>query len=97
MSLKDRFRFDELSNIAEDLVIAELEEQLKARGLLQEQDQDSILDMAAFALNLLRPMYRANLLGRVYAQAFSEENAEEIKSAVSRAIDRINQNPPSLA
>lgn len=97
MTLKDAFRFDELSNIAEDLVIAELEVQLDKRSLLSLQDQDSILDMAAYALNLVRPMYRANLLGRVYAQAFSDEYHDEIKNAVSQAIDKINSNPPHLA
>jgi competence protein ComFB len=89
MGLKEMFHFDDLSNIAEDLVITELENQLSHKNLMQAINEEHVLDMAAYALNLIRPMYRANLLGRVYATAFKEEYAEEICLAVTQAIDKV--------
>jgi len=97
MNIRDLYRFDELVNIAENLVIEELGKQLIERGLIQKVSQEAVQDMAAYALNLVRPMYRANLLGRLYTSAYQETYNEDIQASVHSAIDRILGNPPFKA
>ena len=94
MDLRSYFDFEDLVNEAERLVFDELGEQLdrpENRELLS--DEDAVRDIAAYALNHVRPMYRANLLGRLYAQAVSPEEEQEVREAVHEAIERIRQNP----
>lgn len=67
MALKDTYDFDMLVNEAEGLVLTELEAQMsRSKGLCT--CQDCVLDMAAYALNKVRPSYRASLMGSVYAK-----------------------------
>ena len=89
MPIREEYRFDELKNIAEDFVIDELEKQLKELPSDTELTEELVLDMCAFALNLAKPMYRANLLGRMYATAYAEEHSAEIQKAVALAIKKI--------
>jgi competence protein ComFB len=89
MPIRDEYRFDELKNVAEDVIIDELERQLKELPPETELNEELVLDMCAFAFNLTKPMYRANLLGRMYASAYAEEHSAEIKTAVSTAIKKI--------
>lgn len=85
MDLRAIVSFDELTNEAERLVIDELGVQLDD-ATDACMSEDCILDMAAFALNRIRPMYRVNLLGRLYADSLKEEYRAEIRSAVRDAI-----------
>lgn len=94
MALEARYNFEDLYNEAEELVFEELERQLELSDNNVPKDQDSVVDMAAYALNLVKPMYRANLLGRVYAPALSQEHRDEIASAVNQAVAKISENPP---
>ena len=56
--------------------------------------QDCVLDMAAFALNYVKPAYQVSLMGRVYAQSGTNaQHAQEIARAVRTAIARIKSNP----
>lgn len=94
MSVFDNINLEELHNEAERLVIEELERQLeKAPGGVC-RTPECILDMAAFALNLVRPMYRATLLGRVYAATLDAGDEKKIRDAVRQAIKKISENPP---
>jgi Late competence development protein ComFB. len=95
MGIRDDYDFSLLVNEAERLVTDELE-----RELAERSDpsicvcQDCILDMAAFALNSLKPVYRVSLLGKLYASAMDAGTyADEVKQAVSLAIDKIHANP----
>lgn len=94
MALRDLRAFEDLQNEAERLVVDELERQL---DLIPDgtvcKTEDCILDMAAYALNHVRPMYRVNLLGRLYATAPDDERRAEIASAVAEAIRKISDNP----
>lgn len=96
MSLRDQYDFEHLVNEAEHLVETELERQL---SLPDNGDvcmsEDCILDMAAYALNHVPPLYRATLLGRIYATELDQKYHDKIETAVSAAIDRVRQNPPS--
>ena len=89
MKLTDMYSFEEMTNEAERLVLDELGRQLDDRPDACV-DQDCVLDMAAYALNHVRPMYRVNLLGRLYADTLMEEHGDEIRNAVRDAIDKIS-------
>ena len=90
MNLHDMFTFEDLTNEAERLVLDEMGRQLE---LLDDQsfiNEESVLDMAAYALNHIAPMYRVNLLGRLYANSLMEEHGEEVRSIVNEAIEKIS-------
>jgi hypothetical protein len=94
MSFQDRYDFDMLSNESERLVIEEVDRKLNEAGedeLLA--DEDAVIDITALALNMVKPMYRVNLLGRLYAKAVDEEKKEEVREAVKKAIAKIKENP----
>ncbi|MGO9410095.1 MAG: late competence development ComFB family protein [Spirochaetia bacterium] len=93
MALKDKYDFDMLVNEAEGLVLAELEAQIaRTAGLCT--CQDCVLDTAAYALNKVKPSYRASLMGSVYAKAaVRPDYLREITLAVREAIDKVKSNP----
>jgi competence protein ComFB len=96
MGIRDDYDFGVLVNEAERMVTDELE-----RALAERADpsicvcQDCVLDMAAFALNALKPIYRVSLLGTMYAHAMDDASpyAREVRAAVDAAIARVHANP----
>ncbi len=93
MSITDKYDFETLVNDAEQMVLRELETQLAA-AVDVCNCQDCVLDMAAFALNNVKPTYRVSLLGRVYAQSGSNaQHAQAITRAVRDAIAKVKANP----
>ncbi len=94
MSLSDEYNFEDLINEAERLVLDELERQLRTLPPGADlRGEDTVLDVAAYALNHVRPRYRVNLLGRLYAQSVDDQYAHEIENAVSEAIRKVSSNP----
>ncbi|MDR0290488.1 MAG: late competence development ComFB family protein [Treponema sp.] len=95
MALTDTYNFDLLKNEAEQLVLQELEKQLGEQTDDFCRCNECIVDMAAVALNSVRPLYRFSLLGSQYAaQAMNvKAYAESIQKAVSRAIAKVHSNP----
>jgi competence protein ComFB len=95
MALTDTYNFELLKNEAEQLVLAELEKQIDAYGPELCRCNECIVDMAAMALNSIKPLYRFSLLGTLYAaQAMSEQSyAESVKEAVTQAITKVRFNP----
>ena len=95
MALTDTYNFELLKNEAEQLVLVELEKQLKEYGPELCRCNECIVDMAAMALNTIKPLYRFSLLGTLYAaQAMSEQSyAESVQQAVAQAITKIRFNP----
>jgi competence protein ComFB len=95
MGIRDDYDFSILANEAERMVFDELERSIAARadpGLCV--CQDCILDMAAFALNSLKPAYRVSLLGTMYAHAMDATSyGDEVRSAVEAAINKVHANP----
>ena len=95
MSIRDDYNFEYLVNEAERLVLEQLEIQLA------EQDeskvcmcQDCVLDMAAFALNKIKPVYRVSLMGSLYAKSLQGSEYEAgIAANVAQAIEKIAENP----
>lgn len=112
MPLRDRYDFESLVNVAEGLVLRELEAQLAALGARDATGsasgavakgaagaapcacKDCVLDMAAYALNNVKPSYRVSLIGS-FSPGTAEEAgyAKEISRAVREAIERVRANP----
>ena len=94
MGFKDQYDFDGLVNEAEELVVAEIARQVpESPGLCT--CSECILDVAAYALNQVRPRYRVSLLDSVYVDA-EERDAylAEIRRAVRDGIRKVSANPP---
>jgi competence protein ComFB len=95
MAFIDDYEFHQLKNEAEQLVIHELEHQLAGVGGDICRCEECVMDMAAMALNSVKPVYRYSLLGTLYAaQAMNEQSyADNVQQAVARAIERVSSNP----
>jgi competence protein ComFB len=95
MALIDNNAFELLVNEAETLVLNELDRQLNVyNGVICKCDE-CLLDMAAMALNKVKPLYRVSLLGSIYASHAMDEAsyARSVWEAVSQAIDKVRKNP----
>jgi competence protein ComFB len=95
MGFIDNYDFELLKNEAEKLVLDELGRQLESYEGEICTCNDCVIDMAAMALNAVKPYYRFSLLGTLYAaQAMSEESyAASIRKAVSNAVEKVRKNP----
>ena len=96
MAFIDDYDFDFLKNEAEKLVITELGRQLEVYTKPVCKCNDCVLDMAALALNSVKPLYRVSLLGKLYtAVSAMDENAfpRDIKNAVNKAVEHVRKNP----
>jgi competence protein ComFB len=94
MGIRERYDFQSLRNEAEELVAAEIEKQIPAHPELCTCSE-CILDVAAYALNSVRPRYRVSLLDSVYIQPEErDEYLKEIRRAVHDGILKVSTNPP---
>ena len=95
MAFTDEFDFDILINEAEKLVVEEMGRQLDVYKVAVCRCETCLVDMAAMALNSVKPLYRVSLLGTQYvAQAMSEASyAASLKQSVSKAIEKVRKNP----
>jgi competence protein ComFB len=95
MAFIDDYDFEFLKNEAENLVLRELERQLGEYRESVCRCNDCIVDMAAMALNNVRPLYRVSLLGTLYAATAMNEKryADQVREAVSNAIRKVHNNP----
>ena len=94
MSFLNEYNFDLLKNEAEVHVIREVESQLENRTDMCLCNE-CVVDIAAIALNSVKPLYRFSLLGTLYAsQAITEKSyADSVKNAVADAIEKVKTNP----
>jgi competence protein ComFB len=95
MRIHEDYDFGVLVNEAERMVADEIERNLNRRADSSVcLCQDCVLDMAAFALNSIKPMYRVSLLGTIYAKAMDEgDYSREVRAAVDAAINMVHANP----
>ncbi|GHV91491.1 hypothetical protein AGMMS50268_19940 [Spirochaetia bacterium] len=96
MAFSDNYDFELLKNEAEKLVVDELGKQLESCPEEICTCNECVVDMAAMALNAVKPLYRFSLLGTLYAaQAVNEQTdyADSIRDAVSNAIEKVRKNP----
>jgi len=96
MAFIDQYDFEYLKNDAEIMVLQELGRQLEAYPssaicLCNE----CVLDIAAVALNMVKPLYRVSLLGALYTATAMDQTAyaQSIQKAVSNAIEKVRENP----
>jgi competence protein ComFB len=95
MAFTDEYDFDLLKNEAEFLVLREMDQQLKSETQSMCLCNECVVDVAAIALNSVKPLYRFSLLGTLYAsQAMTEQAyADSVKNAVAQAIQKVKKNP----
>ncbi|MDR2757890.1 MAG: late competence development ComFB family protein [Spirochaetaceae bacterium] len=95
MGFIDSYNFELLVNESEKVVLKELENQLESYNGEICRCNDCVVDMAAMALNAVKPFYRFSLLGTLYAaQAMEDKSyADSVKQAVSQAIEKVHKNP----
>jgi competence protein ComFB len=95
MAFADNYDFENLKNESETMVLEELGRQLDASTETICRCNDCINDMAAMALNQVKPLYRVSLLGTLYtARAMEEEEyATKLHEWVEYAIRRVKKNP----
>lgn len=95
MAFIDDYNFELLINEAEKLVQAELGRQLESYPEPICKCNECVLDMAAMALNTVKPLYRVSLLGTIYASHAMDEKeyATSLREAVFNAIERVRKNP----
>lgn len=92
MVLKDAYDFSIIENKALDLILQEMENQLD-EDLLKD-NEEFILDIAAYALNHVPPKYSYTLLGKLYTENLENENYYIlVKKAVAEAVKKISRNP----
>ncbi len=97
MNFNDEYDFDLVVNDVKKLVIEEIESLL---GEKEYRDvcrcQDCVLDIAALALNHLKPAYRSTLSfkGVLYRQKLqSDKYQKAVNKAVKDSIDKVSKNP----
>jgi competence protein ComFB len=95
MAFIDNYDLENLVNEAERLVQEELGRQLESAQGEICLCNDCVVDMAAMALNSVKPLYRYSLLGTLWVSSAMEDEAyaSSIKEAVSRAIEKVAANP----
>lgn len=92
----DKHNFEFLKNEAENLVIKELDRQLESYTAAPIcLCNDCVVDMAAMALNSVKPLYRVSLLGGLYTSTAMDEKAYggSVREAVFNAIEKVRLNP----
>jgi competence protein ComFB len=95
MAFIDNYDLELLVNEAEKMVLDELGRQLERYPEDICRCNECVVDMAAMALNTVKPLYRFSLLGSLYAaHAMNEESyASGVREAVSAAIEKVRKNP----
>ena len=95
MAFLDKYDFFLLKNEAENLVFKEMELQLQSEKDEMCLCNECVVDIAAMALNSVKPLYRFSLLGTLYASAAMTEQAyaQSVKREVTNAIKKVKENP----
>jgi competence protein ComFB len=90
------YNFENLLNVAETVVFRELKRQLDDERLDNIcKCNECVVDMAAMALNSVKPLYRSSLLGGLYtAEAMNDAAyAKSVHDAVTLAIEKVSLYP----
>ncbi|HAE23488.1 MAG TPA: competence protein ComFB [Spirochaetaceae bacterium] len=95
MDLDKQYDLSVLVNDSERMVLEELGRRMDtAREEGMCDCQDCVVDTAALALNSIKPLYHASLMGTFYAHAKAEgDYAELVRKAVDEAIRKVKANP----
>jgi Late competence development protein ComFB len=92
MGILDIHDLDALVNDAEGMVFEALEEAIaRSPGICT--CRDCVLDMAACALNNVRPSYRVSLLGAMSGSSVQGSDCtRQVRRAVAEAVERVQRN-----
>ncbi|GHT51593.1 hypothetical protein FACS1894102_7500 [Spirochaetia bacterium] len=95
MAFLDTYNFENLKNEAERIVLKELGNQLEEYSGDVCKCNDCVMDMAAMALNSVKPLYRCSLLGTLYTAEAMQDGAfsQSVKKAITQAIKKVALNP----
>jgi len=95
MAFMDNYDFFNLKNESENFVLNELSRQLQNYAAPVCLCNDCVVDMAAVALNNVKPFYRVSLLGSLYTASMMDEKsyASSVRDAVFNAIEKVRKNP----
>jgi competence protein ComFB len=95
MAFIDNYDFELLQNEAEKLVITELGRQLESFSEPICTCNECVVDMAAVALNTVKPLYRVSLMGSFYTSHAMDEKeyARYLRETVFDAIEKVRKNP----
>ncbi len=91
MKILKRYNLEQVRNRSEELVFKKIEE------LMAEREdicgcESCVLDLTAYTLNHVTPLYGASLLGSLHSNRGGEIQ-EEIDEAVEEGLKRIAENP----
>lgn len=93
MKISERYSLENLKNRSLDLVFEQVEK------LLDERDdfchcQECVLDLIAYTLNRVTPLYGTSLLGPLHPNREKEKKVQiEIDLAINAGIKRITARP----
>jgi len=95
MAFIDNYDFELLRNEAEKVVLGELGRQLEDYSEPVCRCNECVVDMAAMALNAVKPLYRVSLLGSLYTASAMDEKtyATSVREAVFNSIEKVRKNP----
>ena len=96
MAFIDKYDFELLKNEGEDLILGELGRQLESITEPICKCNDCVLDMAAMALNSVKPLYRVSVMGKMYTSAAMDDGSaygKLVREAVFDAIEKVGKNP----
>jgi competence protein ComFB len=93
MKISERYSLENLINRSADIVFERIEE------LLDKRDdfchcQECVLDLIAYTLNRVTPLYGTSLLGPLHPNREKEKKIQiEIDLAINAGIKRITKHP----
>ena len=98
MALIDIHDLEYLKNESEQIILAEIERQLNFLPEYICTCRECILDVAALALNSIKPLYRVTLMGKIYTGTAMEDKnyADNVRDVVYKAIEQVHKNPYHL-
>jgi competence protein ComFB len=93
MRLKDMYNLDNIVNKSAELVYEGVEDLLRENKNFC-RCQDCILDLIAYTLNHVTPLYRTSLLGPLHPSMDLEKKVKvEIELALNAGIKKITRHP----
>jgi competence protein ComFB len=93
MSLSDRYDLDKLINHSAEVVYDRIE------SVLDERDdichcEECVLDLVAYTLNHVKPLYGTSLLGQLHPSAEKQRKMDEkISRSIIEGLKRIARHP----
>ncbi|KPJ85199.1 MAG: hypothetical protein AMS17_14750 [Spirochaetes bacterium DG_61] len=93
MRLQERYNLDNLLNRSAELVYEKVEELLACNNDFCHC-QECVLDLVAYTLNHVTPLYRTSLLGPLHSNMDVEKKVEiEIELAIKAGMKKITRHP----